>query len=60
VGEPDEIAHVVRFLLGPESQWMTGQILNVDGGNSLRSGPDYGELVVMMYGPEAIPGGSAG
>ena len=56
VGDPDEIAHVVRFLLGPESQWMTGQIINVDGGNSLRSGPDYGELVVMMHGPDAIPG----
>jgi NAD(P)-dependent dehydrogenase (short-subunit alcohol dehydrogenase family) len=59
VGEPDEIAHVVRFLLGPESQWMTGQILNVDGGNSLRSGPDYGELVVMMYGADAIPGATS-
>ena len=35
---------------------MTGQIINVDGGNSLRSGPDYGELVVMMHGPDAIPG----
>ena len=56
VGDPDEIAHVVRFLLGPESQWVTGQIINVDGGNSLRSGPDYGELVVMMHGPDAIPG----
>ncbi len=60
VGEPDEIAHVVRFLLGPESQWMTGQVLNVDGGNSLRSGPDYGEVVVMMHGPDAIPGATAG
>jgi NAD(P)-dependent dehydrogenase (short-subunit alcohol dehydrogenase family) len=59
VGEPDEIAHVVRFLLGPESQWMTGQILNVDGGNSLRSGPDYGELVVMMHGSDAIPGAAS-
>ncbi len=56
VGDPDEIAHVVRFFLGPESQWVTGQIINVDGGNSLRSGPDYGELVVMMHGPDAIPG----
>jgi 7-alpha-hydroxysteroid dehydrogenase len=59
VGEPDEIAHVVRFFLGPESQWITGQILNVDGGNNLRSGPDYGELVVMMHGPDAIPGATA-
>ena len=59
LGEPDEIATVVRFLLGPESQWMTGQVLNVDGGNSLRSGPDYGEMVAMRYGADAIPG-SAG
>jgi hypothetical protein len=37
---------------------MTGQMFNVDGGNSLRSGPDYGELVVMMHGADAIPGAS--
>ena len=56
VGDPDEVANVVRFLLGAESTWVTGQIINIDGGNSLRSGPDYGELVVMMHGPDAIPG----
>jgi len=56
VGTPEEVAYVVRFLLGAESQWVTGQIINIDGGNSLRSGPDYGELVVMMHGPDAIPG----
>jgi len=56
VGTPEEVAHVVRFLLGAESQWVTGQIVNIDGGNSLRSGPDYGELVAMRYGPDAIPG----
>ena len=56
VGAPEDVANVVRFLLGPESKWVTGQIINIDGGNSLRSGPDYGEVVVMMHGPEAIPG----
>jgi NAD(P)-dependent dehydrogenase (short-subunit alcohol dehydrogenase family) len=56
VGAPEDVAHVVRFLLGPESQWVTGQIINIDGGNSLRSGPDYGEVVVMMHGESAIPG----
>ncbi len=56
VGAPEDVANVVRFFLGPESRWVTGQIVNIDGGNSLRSGPDYGELVVMMHGPDAIPG----
>ncbi len=56
VGAPEDVAHVVRFLLGPESRWVTGQIINIDGGNSLRSGPDYGEVVVMMHGESAIPG----
>jgi NAD(P)-dependent dehydrogenase (short-subunit alcohol dehydrogenase family) len=60
VGAPEDVANVVRFLLGPESRWVTGQILNIDGGNSLRSGPDYGEVVVMMHGERAIPGATAG
>ena len=59
VGEPEDVANLVRFLLGPESRWITGQVINLDGGNSLRSGPDYGEVVVAMHGPGAIPGTDA-
>ena len=32
VGAPEDVANVVRFLLGPESRWVTGQIVNIDGG----------------------------
>jgi NAD(P)-dependent dehydrogenase (short-subunit alcohol dehydrogenase family) len=32
LGEPSSVADVVVFLLGDESQWMTGQTLHVDGG----------------------------
>lgn len=32
VGSAQNIAHMTAFLLGEESQWMTGQILHVDGG----------------------------
>ncbi|GAA2483552.1 3-oxoacyl-ACP reductase family protein [Streptomyces gobitricini] len=31
-GEVDQIAEVVRFLSGPESSYMTGSLVNVDGG----------------------------
>ena len=32
LGEPGDIAKVVNFLLSDDAQWMTGQILAVDGG----------------------------
>ena len=31
-GAPEEIAAMIAFLLGPESSWITGQIIPVDGG----------------------------
>ena len=32
LGEPDDIAGVVRFLAGPSARYITGQVLAVDGG----------------------------
>ncbi len=45
IGQPDEIAEMVRFLIGPESSWITGQNFAVDGGQNLRRGADYGEML---------------
>lgn len=56
VGTVEDIAAMARFLVGPESTWITGQTINVDGGHSLRRGPDYGPLVEPIYGADALRG----
>ena len=38
LGKPLDIANAVNFLLSPENNWITGQVLSVDGGlNSLKT-----------------------
>jgi NAD(P)-dependent dehydrogenase (short-subunit alcohol dehydrogenase family) len=44
VGQVDDIAAAVRFLAGPESAWVTGVCLPIDGGHHLRKGADYSLL----------------
>ncbi len=34
VGQPNDIAESIHFLLGEKSTWITGQVLHVDGGMS--------------------------
>ncbi len=40
LGTVEDVAAAVRYFAGPESAWVTGQCLGVDGGHSLRRGPD--------------------
>ncbi|RUP07867.1 SDR family oxidoreductase [Hyphomicrobium sp.] len=35
VGQPSDVADVVAFLAGPESRWVTGQVIEVAGGTGL-------------------------
>jgi NAD(P)-dependent dehydrogenase (short-subunit alcohol dehydrogenase family) len=44
VGSVDDIAEAVRFLAGPESSWITGINLPIDGGHHLRAGANYSLL----------------
>ena len=32
IGQPEDISHLIAFLLSDESSWMTGQVLGIDGG----------------------------
>jgi NAD(P)-dependent dehydrogenase (short-subunit alcohol dehydrogenase family) len=56
VGTVDDVAEAVRWLAGPESSWVTGQCIGVDGGHSLRRGPDYTPFAEPLYGADALRG----
>ena len=56
VGTVEDIAGAVRYLAGPESTWVTGQILGVDGGHTLRRGPDYTPFAEPAFGADALRG----
>ncbi len=56
VGRPEDVAQLARFLVGPESRWITGQVIGVDGGHSLRRGPDFGPFIEPALGREVMRG----
>lgn len=41
ISEPEQVAGVVSFLIGPDSARVTGVSVAVDGGHHLRRGPDF-------------------
>jgi NAD(P)-dependent dehydrogenase (short-subunit alcohol dehydrogenase family) len=44
IGRLDDVVAAVRYLAGPESSWITGVNLPIDGGHHLRKGADYSLL----------------
>jgi NAD(P)-dependent dehydrogenase (short-subunit alcohol dehydrogenase family) len=45
LGTVEEAAAAIRFLAGADAAWITGQVFAVDGGHTLRGGPD----VTLMF-----------
>ncbi|MDY7102380.1 MAG: glucose 1-dehydrogenase [Actinomycetota bacterium] len=56
VGTPEDIAEAVRYLAGPESGWVTGQTIRLDGGHSLGRGPDFSGFLEPVFGADGLRG----
>ena len=52
----DDIANLAMFLLSDAASWITGQIINVDGGHGLRRGPDMSAMLEPVFGPDGLRG----
>jgi len=55
-GVVNDIGSAVRFLCGPESSWVTGVVMSVDGGHHLRRGPNVESFSRALYGDDVTEG----
>ncbi|MEV3902845.1 MULTISPECIES: SDR family oxidoreductase [unclassified Mycobacterium] len=55
-GEVTDIANLSVFLLSDAAEWITGQVINVDGGHGLRRGPDMSGMLEQLFGADGLRG----
>jgi NAD(P)-dependent dehydrogenase (short-subunit alcohol dehydrogenase family) len=60
VGEVADVANLAVFLLSDAASFITGQIINVDGGHGLRRGPDLSGMLEPLFGADGLRGVVAG
>ena len=56
IGQVGDIAEAAAFLLSDASTWITGQVINVDGGQMLRRGPDFSSMLEPLFGADGLRG----
>ena len=56
VGEVEDVANMALFLLSDAAAWITGQVINVDGGHGLRRGPDMSAMLAPVFGEDGLRG----
>jgi NAD(P)-dependent dehydrogenase (short-subunit alcohol dehydrogenase family) len=52
IGAPDDVGQLVAFLLSEDASWITGQCVAVEGGHTLRQGPDLVALFRQLLPEE--------
>ena len=55
-GEVQDVANAAVFLLSDASSYITGQVINVDGGQMLRRGPDFSAMLEPVFGADGLRG----
>ncbi|WP_343710441.1 SDR family oxidoreductase [Mycobacterium sp.] len=55
-GEVEDVANLAMFLLSDAAGWITGQVINVDGGHMLRRGPDFTAMLEPVFGADGLRG----
>jgi NAD(P)-dependent dehydrogenase (short-subunit alcohol dehydrogenase family) len=55
-GEVEDIANAAVFLLSDASSYITGQVINVDGGQMPRRGPDFTAMLEPVFGADGLRG----
>jgi NAD(P)-dependent dehydrogenase (short-subunit alcohol dehydrogenase family) len=53
-GTPEDIGALVVHLARPESRWITGQVIAVDGGMTVQPMADLTALSEVIYGPDRV------
>lgn len=56
LGTVHDVAALVTFLASSEASWITGQLIGVDGGHTLRRGPDLTPVLEPFMGDALWPG----
>jgi NAD(P)-dependent dehydrogenase (short-subunit alcohol dehydrogenase family) len=51
VGTPEDVADAVVFLCSPKASWLTGEVLNLNGGAHLKRYPDVLSHVMKLAAP---------
>ncbi|MFM8599342.1 MAG: SDR family oxidoreductase [Mycobacterium sp.] len=56
IGAVEDVANMAMFLLSDAASWITGQVINVDGGHGLRRGPDMSAMLQPVFGADGLRG----